>query len=241
MLTTLQAQSHNHNPSHLLSYILSNRISKNQNSTAMSLSNLPRELLQEIAYHLDDAGLNTFCLTNCQVYDFLNLYLYRRDMTNKSNQQGRSLCWGARKGVKATVQWAIAAGRQQQHLGSPLPECYRYALNIAVRDGKVHLVKLLLEVNGIDVNGVGRLNGVGIPRPIPNGNPLILAVKEGHGAIVKLLLDVVDIDPNIMDPRFHDSALHLACERGDTSIINLLLAKDSIDINLWGNPTHASC
>jgi ankyrin repeat protein len=97
-----------------------------------------------------------------------------------------------------------------------------------VGDGNVlHLVKLLLEVNGIDVNGVGIL-----PWPIPDKNPLFLAVNEGHGAIVKLLLDVVDIDPNIIDPYSANSALHLACQRGDTTIINLLLAKDSIDINL---------
>jgi ankyrin repeat protein len=160
LLTTLQAQS------------------KNQNFTAMSnLPHLPRELLQEIAYHLDDAGLNTLCRTNRQVYDFLNLYLYRRDMTNKSDQQGRSLCWGARKGVKATVQWAIAAGRQQQHLGSPLPECYRHALNIAVGNGNVHLVKLLLEVNGMDVTA------------------------------------------NVIYPSSDNSALHLACQRGDVQYI----------------------
>ncbi|KAN0069067.1 Ankyrin repeat-containing domain protein [Elaphomyces granulatus] len=109
-------------------------------------------------------------------------------MTNKSDQQGRSLRWGVLKGVEATVQWAIAAGRQQQHLGSPLPECYRHALNVAVGDRNMHLVKLLLEVNGMDVTA------------------------------------------NIIDP--YNSALHLACQRGDTSIVKLLLAKDSIDINL---------
>ncbi|KAN0069064.1 Ankyrin repeat-containing domain protein [Elaphomyces granulatus] len=109
-------------------------------------------------------------------------------MTNKSDKQGQSLCWGAWKRVKATVQWAIAADRQQQH--SPLPECYRHALNIAVGDRNVHLVKLLLEVNGMDITA------------------------------------------NIIDPSSGNSALHLACHRGETSVVKLLLAKDSIDINL---------
>jgi len=84
----------------------------------MSLSNLPKELLLNIALHLDDAGMNAFCRTNNEIYEFLNMHLYRRDMTDDFGygEPGESLLWGATFGVEATVKKAIAAGRQQ-HLG----------------------------------------------------------------------------------------------------------------------------
>ncbi|KAN0074193.1 Ankyrin repeat-containing domain protein [Elaphomyces granulatus] len=189
----------------------------------MSLSDLPRELLLNIALYLDEPEMNALCRTNRGVYDLLNTDLYRRNMTKKSgpSPQGRSLLWGAKNGVKATVQRAIAAGRRR-HVGPPLPEYYQSALIATVQEGYTHLVKLLLEVNGIDLN-----------RWWPE-NPLTLAAKEGHSAIVELLLAAVDINPNAIHRRssFGYSALHWACQNGDTSTVNLLLAKDGIDINL---------
>jgi ankyrin repeat protein len=53
--------------------------------------------------------------------------------------------------------------------------------------------------------------------------------------MVKLLLAAVNINPNAMDPHSGNSALHCACQNGDVYTINLLLAKDGIDINLRNN------
>jgi hypothetical protein len=46
----------------------------------LDLSDLPSEILLEIADHLDDAAMNALCRTNRQVYDLLNGRLYRRDL-----------------------------------------------------------------------------------------------------------------------------------------------------------------
>jgi hypothetical protein len=58
----------------------------------MSLSDLPREIVLDIADHLHYEGVNTLCRTNSQLYRLLNGYLYRRDL---SQSEGRSLLWAA--------------------------------------------------------------------------------------------------------------------------------------------------
>jgi hypothetical protein len=58
-----------------------------------------REILPETADYLNDAGINALAGTNEELHDFLNPYLYRRDMARSSCM---SLEWGARNGVEAT-------------------------------------------------------------------------------------------------------------------------------------------
>jgi F-box associated protein len=55
------------------------------------LSDLPREIILNIADRLDYAGTNALARTNKQIYRFVNRYLYCLDVTNKS--QSRSLIW----------------------------------------------------------------------------------------------------------------------------------------------------
>src|SRR5882762_8352616 len=110
----------------------------------MSFSDLPRELLFEIAYQLDDAGMNALCRTNRQIYDSLNGYLYDRDLTR---QVCRSLSWvWARNNwgveIQATVQQAIAAGR---HLDRIPAAQYDSILEAAVLHGHTGIVELLLK------------------------------------------------------------------------------------------------
>ena len=47
----------------------------------MPLSNLPTESIFDIADRLDNADINALARTNRQIYQFLNKYLYRRDVT----------------------------------------------------------------------------------------------------------------------------------------------------------------
>jgi ankyrin repeat protein len=177
----------------------------------MPLSDLPKETLLDI----DDAGLNTLSRSNKQVYDLLNRFLYYRDLTKS---QGRSLLWGVKNGVESTVQRALAAGR---HL-NPIPKCYYIAFEHAADHGCTHLVKLLLEIDGINPNLVS---------PEWESFPLILAAEGGHSTVVELLLATVNVDPNVKDLWKSASALHCACKKGNVSIVKQLLARGDIDVN----------
>ena len=72
----------------------------------MTLSDLPNEILLEIADRLNDAAMNALALTNTELYNFLNEHLYRRDVTKA---QSRPLTWAAKNGVEGTVQRATDA------------------------------------------------------------------------------------------------------------------------------------
>ncbi|KAN0074343.1 Ankyrin repeat-containing domain protein [Elaphomyces granulatus] len=198
----------------------------------MPLSDLPREVLLDIAGHLDDADLNAFSRTNSQVYDILNWYLYRRDMAKSQirscffdteigvRYRSRSLFWGIKNEVEGTVQLAIAAGRYLD----PLPRCYDLALEHVADTGDAHLVELLLEIDGLDPN-LGR-------DPFCDCLPLIQAAKKGHSAVVELFLAAADINPNAGDLWFHLTALHYACKGGYVHIMKQLLARDDVNVNV---------
>ncbi|KAN0066662.1 hypothetical protein V8E54_015205 [Elaphomyces granulatus] len=201
----------------------------------MSFPNLPRELLFEIAYQLDDAGMNALCRTNRQIYDSLNGYLYRRDLTRLVC---RSLFWVCRSlscdqnnwGVKATqleatVQRAIATGRHLDHIPA---EQYGYILHFAAFHGYTGMVELLLnEVQGINCD-------------LNLGYALEAAVFYGNAAVVELLLAVPNFDPNIdiRDTRyprggsFNDQSSHIlvfSARKGNDAIVKLLLDHPDID------------
>ena len=183
----------------------------------MPLSDLPREILLDIADHLGDAGTSALARTNRYIYDFLNRYLYRQDLTNP---ESRSLLWGVRNGLEGTVRQAIASSR---HL-DPIPNCYHMALQIATEQGYLRLVELLLMVNGIDPNSE--------PYQCP---PLVIAAERDHSTIVELLLSTAKVDPNIRSVD-GETALHVAAREGHGSIVKQLLDRDDVDLNAVGGP-----
>ena len=147
----------------------------------MPLSDLPREILLDIADQLDDAWLNSLANTNSQMYQFLNKYLYHRDVTSVKS---RSLTWAIRNGVEATVQRVVDTSG---HL-YPIPESFHIALQDAAYRGHVNFVAALLKLDGINPNFCNE------QRP-----PLHLAALQGHSAVVNLLLAVSNINPNFRD------------------------------------------
>jgi ankyrin repeat protein len=106
---------------------------------------LPNELLLDIATQLNNAEMNALARTNSRVYRLLNGRLYKRDM---ANPQSKSFPWGVKNGVETTVRQAIAAAQPL----NPIPECYNSALQVAADKGHVPIVKMLLEVDGINPN-----------------------------------------------------------------------------------------
>ena len=87
----------------------------------MPLSDLPREIVLDIADQLNDAGMNALAYTNSQMYQLLNKYLYCRDVT-RAWTLSRSLAWATKNGVEATVQRAVGAAR---HLSNPTELLHR--------------------------------------------------------------------------------------------------------------------
>jgi ankyrin repeat protein len=184
----------------------------------MPLSDLPSEIILNIADQLDVAGTSGLSRTNQRLYSVLNAsgYLYRRDLTQRSGIS-RVLLYGD---LEITVPQALSAG---QNLVT-IPESYNHALGIAVAAcaggqplrGKL-LIELLLKVKGINPNTVNS-NG---------DHGLVYAAHLGLTDIVKLFLDHPDIDPNFM------SKQHTALMRAQTpEVAKLLLDRGDINVNL---------
>jgi ankyrin repeat protein len=188
----------------------------------MALSNLPAEIILNIADQLDVAGANTLARTNSQMYTLLKGYLYFRDVTNS---QSRSLTWAVDNGVDATasnstIQCAVDAGRYL----NPMPQNFHIALQEAVFRGYAHLVERLLKVNGINPNFGGHSQ-----KP-----PLILAAQNGQSTVVELLLALADIDPNVRSQDDANTPLFYACNKGHVSIVKQLLARNDVNLNVLG-------
>src|SRR5467141_979263 len=102
----------------------------------MPLSDLPTELLIDIATHLDAAAMNALACTNKNAYNLLNDSLYCRDLTQS---ESRSLTWAAENGVEGTIQRAIeVVAIQNLH---PLPKSFLRAIYVATRRGHVPIVE----------------------------------------------------------------------------------------------------
>ncbi|KAN0068565.1 Ankyrin repeat-containing domain protein [Elaphomyces granulatus] len=228
----------------------------------MSFPDLPRELLFEIAYQLDDARMNALCRTNRQIYDYLNRYLYRRDLTRlvcRSLSWARKNCQGVE--VQATVQQAIAAGRHLDHIpakqyGSICDDAafyghtgivelllnegincnLDYALETAVYHGYAAIVELLLAVPNFDPNVYINIREIiTFHYFFELSHILVYSAREGNDAIVKLLLDHPDIDPNCESGDV-DRTSALMVAKGP-AVVKLLLDRENIDVNkqdAWG-------
>lgn len=108
------------------------------------------------------------------------------------------------------------------------------ALMAAAKEGHADIVRVLLDVPGVDVNATG---GRGL-------NALILACDRGRADIVRLLLAktkdgtkherAVDVNAISGDG---DTALTVAAANGNAEIVRLLLSVKGIDVNAQGSTT----
>ncbi|KAN0069195.1 Ankyrin repeat-containing domain protein [Elaphomyces granulatus] len=204
----------------------------------MPFSELPWEILLEIAYQLDDRviqlgypDLPSSCTRlPTEIYNFLNGYLYCRDLTRwRSEWECRSLHWAVYKGVEAqaTVQQAIAAGQRLDPIPKHMNKIYKHTLLDAAAEGHTCLVELLLKVEGIDPNDFAYWK-----------SPLALAAKRGDVATTKLLLATPGVDTNIMllEPtlsykRILAYLVHFGIRSNLHTIINLFLDHPGIGPN----------
>ena len=97
------------------------------------------------------------------------------------------------------------------------------AVSIACEKGNFEIVKLLLQKSGVDVNFRNCRRKV---------TPLQYASEKGNLKIEKYFLEnQADIDVDLLNDD-GDSAVSKACERGNLEIVNFLLPKSRVDINV---------
>src|SRR5215471_11001091 len=113
----------------------------------MSLLDLPNELLLYIAEYLElESDINALTRTTRRLHGLLNVSLYRH---NVEHGESSALSWASRRGRVTTVQMLISEGASlRKSSGS-----YNSApLSIAAAFGHTEVVKLLLALEGIDIN-----------------------------------------------------------------------------------------
>jgi ankyrin repeat protein len=132
----------------------------------------------------------------------------------------------------------------------------------AINNGYLGLVRMLLEMDKIDVNLPDTKDGrtplgwaaeQGDPTAVsllldtgtalPNlrdescgCTPLIWAARREHEEVVRLLLENNDVEPDLKDTICGRTALSWAAELGNDSVVKLLLETGEVDINTKSSP-----
>ncbi|KAN0081961.1 Ankyrin repeat-containing domain protein [Elaphomyces granulatus] len=218
-----------------------------------SLSDLPKEILLYIATgYLNVAEVNALCQTNSEVCNLLSVPLYRRNLN-------KSLGWGIKNGLESTVQRAVDAVNQhwdqipeaynialQDAAEQGKVDLVKQLLKVdginpnfgghsgnaplilAAKNGHSDVVELLLATVNIDPD----------VRNQYSASPLIYACREAYVSIVKQLLNRGDVDVNAVALDGWSSQLYIddssttpLMAATELEVVELLLAKDGIDIN----------
>lgn len=214
----------------------------------MSLSSLPNEILLLIAENLgpelgNECARNLAHLlqTNRHLSILLTPLLHKAALRNKGYLS--ALAWAARRGHEPLVRLALDKGSDANAATTGAGcDCFYTPLLWAVEGGNNEILRTLLE-RGAEVN-------LGVPKFTPlhlateRNSDAMVELLLGYGAnvelredmgltpllmarcekIVKLLLDR-GAEVNARAKRGGGTALHMACVRGEESIVRLLLEK----------------
>ncbi|KAJ5264706.1 hypothetical protein N7505_007499 [Penicillium chrysogenum] len=178
----------------------------------MALSELPTELIRDIADFLDtEKDVLLFAQLSRQFSDILIDYLYAR---NAKISNASALLWAAKHGYESTARQALANGANPS------------ATN-PTNAGNLSMVQFLLNAGGVDINQQNKYLDT----------PLIAPARDGNDDLVKFL-DQPGIDPDMSDrsrirpPRlFGQTPLSHAAMNGHVNVRRALLATNRVNID----------
>ncbi|KAJ5633937.1 hypothetical protein N7528_001779 [Penicillium herquei] len=180
----------------------------------MSFTNLPPEILLQIAFWIDvEADLASLAQVNRALYNTLITELY---LLNAKNPEKSAILIAAKTGNCSTLQkalqaWKVAKGPAKLPTSGTFPKKYPPLLSAAIK-GHTQAVKVLLEY-GVDPN----------ERDYDRRTPLNVASTGGHTEAVKILLAQPNIQVNTYD-RDQDTPMIGAARNGHAKIVKMLLS-----------------
>jgi ankyrin repeat protein len=218
---------------------------------AMSLLNIPLDVLYEIASHVDcDRDLNALAQTCSPLYTVFNFELYRRDAKRGRN---RALFWAVQGNQNGTLWKSLDTGAS-----APWPTL----LSLAAEHDSVLAMKALLLQDGADIKAVEQTEGTpllvkavinrspkvvrflltrdGVDPNVKNDDgqtPLAYAAYECFNDIVKILLKCPNVNVNCADNE-GCTPLRLAAQRSHVFVVRTLLSNPSVDISVRDNIDH---
>ena len=114
-----------------------------------------------------------------------------------------------------------------QNFLAPNPDLPGFGgLHCASMFGIVEVARALIEIDGVDINGI---DGTG-------STPLIWASRGGHWGVVEVLLGRGDISPDLPDYYLQTPISH-AAENGHAAVVELLLVREDVHPetpDIWG-------
>jgi ankyrin repeat protein len=181
---------------------------------AMSLLNLPLDVLYEIASHVDsDRDLNALVQTCSPLYTVFNFELYRRDAKRGRN---RALFWAVQGNRTGTLWKSLDTGAS-----APWPTLF----SMAAEHDSVLAMKVLLLQDGADTNAVEHTEGIPL---------LVTAVVNRSPKVVRFLLTRDGVDPNVKNHDGQTPLAYAACECFN-DIVKILLKCPQVDVNCTDN------
>lgn len=147
-------------------------------------------------------------------------------MYDEQARGAKALLWAAENGQESTVKMAIAGARRRGGAGAVAAVMQSLnskgdtaALALAAQGNHVHVAKLLLETEGVDV----------MHRENPwSCSPLEWAAQKGSLDVIRLLLADARVDPNNRG-FFDQTALYWAATCGSAEAADLLLKDGRVD------------
>lgn len=172
----------------------------------MSLSNLPGELLMEIADLLSESDLNSLVRSSRRCHFVLDHFLYRKQLVqyDRTGLYRATVC-GQLEGVKKFMEIGVKFMTYENQL-------FYTPLLAASERGYLEIVQFLLEFGGTTHL-----------KHCDYCDAMTLAIERGHTEVVKLFLDH-GLDPESKLTSDGRRPLHVAAERGNEELVRLFLS-----------------